>query len=218
MIKLFASVILFSFLLYGCSETTEDKIKEKTEDLKQKTEEVAEDVKEKAEDLYKDMKDSTSDRDSAAGNKNAKYACVLEGAKDSKVSGKLDIIMDGDDINIKGEITGLTPGKHGIHIHEKGSCNQPDFKAAGDHFNPTGKQHGDMGKESHMGDLGNLNADKNGVAKLDVDLDGDYWMLSGKNSIVGKSIVVHEKADDFKTQPSGDSGNRIACGIIEAAR
>jgi len=147
-----------------------------------------------------------------------KYVCNLSSTKGNNVSGKLNIWQKGDDIYIQGEITGLPEGKHGIHIHEKGDCSAPDASSAGAHFNPTNKQHGNMGKDSHMGDLENIKADDKGVTKVDLKLSADYWTLSGENSIVGKSIVIHADEDDLKTQPSGNSGARIACGVIEKAK
>jgi len=147
-----------------------------------------------------------------------KYVCILNPTQGNNVNGKLSIWQKGSDLFIQGEITGLTPGKHGIHIHEKGDCSAPDASSAGGHFNPTSKQHGIMGKDSHEGDLENVIADDKGIAKVDLKLDASYWMLTGPNSIAGRSIVVHAAEDDLKTQPSGNSGARVACGIIEKAK
>lgn len=149
---------------------------------------------------------------------NTKFTCVLNPTKDSNVKGKLSVYKDGEKIMIQGEVTGLTPGKHGFHIHEKGDCSAPDGMSAGGHFNPTGKQHGDMGMESHAGDMGNIVADDKGTAKIDIKLDANFYKLEGENSIVGKSIIVHEKEDDLKTQPTGNSGARLACGVIEIVK
>lgn len=133
----------------------------------------------------------------------------------SKVEGDLDFEAVDGGVKITGKITGLTPGDHGIHVHEFGNCNSPDGKSAGEHFNPTKSPHGGPNDAAkHPGDMGNITADKDGVAKIDVTVKG--MMLTGPNSIVGKSVVVHEKKDDLKTQPSGDSGARLGCGVIVA--
>jgi Cu-Zn family superoxide dismutase len=110
----------------------------------------------------------------------------------------------------------LKPGKHGIHVHEKGDCSAPDAASAGAHFNPTNQHHGGpMTAEHHAGDFGNIEADASG--KAHVDWKGKM-SLSGADSIIGRSLVVHEKEDDLKTDPSGNSGARQACGVIEAAK
>lgn len=122
----------------------------------------------------------------------------------------------GEGIRASTEVSGLMPGAiHGFHIHQHGECVAPDFKSAGDHFNPTNHEHSTPPDANrHVGDLGNLSADENGVAKSVVILkesDGFQFL-----DLVGKSIILHEKPDDQVTQPSGNSGNRIACGIIKS--
>jgi superoxide dismutase, Cu-Zn family len=144
-----------------------------------------------------------------------KASAVLEPKSNSKVTGTVNFTKVGDDVQVVADIQNLTPGKHGFHIHEKGDCSAPDAASAGGHFNPTMKHHGGpMALDHHEGDLGNITADASGKAHLD-------WKgklsLTGKDSIIGKSIVVHEKEDDLKTDPSGNSGARIACGAINAA-
>ena len=115
---------------------------------------------------------------------------------------------------MEGEINGLTPGKHGFHIHEKGDCSAADASSAGGHFNPTGMPHGGRrGSQRHLGDLGNITADKSGIARFAFT---DGWItLAGVNSIIGHAVVVHAQADDLKSQPSGNAGARVACGVIE---
>jgi Cu-Zn family superoxide dismutase len=119
-------------------------------------------------------------------------------------------------VHLVADLTGLAPGQHGFHIHEKGDCSAPDGSSAGAHFNPTGKPHGDPGSSEHfhLGDLGNIEADKSGAAHLDVYFP--HLTLSGPNTIVGKGLIVHASRDDFKTQPTGNSGAREACGVIKA--
>ena len=112
------------------------------------------------------------------------------------------------------QLTGLAPGGHGFHIHEKGDCSAPDAMSAGGHFNPTGKPHGapDVA-DHHAGDMQMLQADASGNATLTTDLTG-LGIGSGPADIVGKAVIVHKDADDYKTQPTGNSGARVACGVI----
>lgn len=103
---------------------------------------------------------------------------------------------------------------HGIHVHEKGLCEGPDFKSAGEHFNPHGKAHGSPASGNrHIGDLGNLKANAEGVAHAELNFRG--ISASDVKSLIGKSVILHAKADDLKSQPSGESGDRIACGVIK---
>jgi superoxide dismutase, Cu-Zn family len=145
-----------------------------------------------------------------------KATAKLEPKSKSKVTGTVEFTKVGDDVQVTGEIQNLTPGKHGFHIHEKGDCSAADAASAGGHFNPTHKHHGGPDTaERHTGDLGNIEADDSGKAHI-------QWTgkmsLTGTDSIIGKSVVVHEKADDLKTDPAGNSGARVACGVIEAAK
>jgi Cu-Zn family superoxide dismutase len=143
--------------------------------------------------------------------------CKLESKSGSQVTGTVTFMKMGDQVHVEADITGLKPGKHGFHIHEKGDCSAPDAASAGAHFNPTQHKHGGptMPPERHEGDLGNVETDASGKTHLS-------WMgklsLSGADSIIGKSVVVHEKEDDLKTDPSGNSGARVACGVIVAAK
>lgn len=121
-------------------------------------------------------------------------------------------------VNIHVKLKGLTAGYHGIHIHEEAKCEGPDFISAGEHLNPDDKSHGLMHPEgNHLGDLPNIEAD--GEGKVDVELLlRDATLKEGRYSLLqedGTSLVIHEKADDGITQPSGDSGERIACGVLK---
>jgi Cu-Zn family superoxide dismutase len=145
-----------------------------------------------------------------------KAVAKLESKSGSQVTGTVTFTKSDDQVHVVADVENLKPGKHGFHIHEKGDCSAPDAASAGAHFNPTHKHHGGpTTAERHEGDLGNIEADASGKAHLD-------WTgklkLSGAESIIGKSAVVHEKEDDLKTDPSGNSGGRIACGVIEAAK
>jgi Cu-Zn family superoxide dismutase len=138
---------------------------------------------------------------------------VLSPASGSNVRGTVTFTRENDKVRVDATISGLAPGKHGFHIHEKGDCSAPDASSAGGHFNPTGMQHGGPGDtQRHVGDFGNLEADAGGNAKYSQAFSN--LMLDGDASIIGKAIIVHEKADDMKTQPTGDAGGRVACGVI----
>lgn len=118
-------------------------------------------------------------------------------------------------VHIKGTIEGLSPGKHGFHIHVNGNCDSPDGMSAGGHFSPAGGRHGaPASKERHMGDLGNIEADANGRAVVDMTVPGVSIALMGMASIADRSIVIHAKEDDY-SDPAGNSGARVACGVIE---
>jgi Cu-Zn family superoxide dismutase len=152
----------------------------------------------------------------AHGQDVTKATCKLESKSGSQVTGTVTFMKMGDEVHVIADIEGLKPGKHGFHIHEKGDCSAPDAASAGAHFNPGQHKHGGPATaERHDGDLGNIETDASGKTHLS-------WMgklsLSGANSIIGKSVVVHEKEDDLKTDPSGNSGTRVACGAIEAAK
>lgn len=105
---------------------------------------------------------------------------------------------------------------HGVHVHEAGDCSAANASSAGDHFNPAGKQHGDRsGPERHAGDLGNVKADAAGDVATVIDIPS-LSIDGAENGVVGRSVVVHAKPDDLKGQPAGNSGARIACGVIRA--
>ena len=135
------------------------------------------------------------------------------------VAGTVRFTAAGNGVKIHAEVTGLSPnGTHGFHIHEKGDLSAADFASAGAHFNPGGHKHGGPeGAERHGGDLGNLKADANGKATLDITVEG-LTLDEGKTGVIGRSVIVHEKADDLKTDPSGNSGARIAGGVIKAGK
>ncbi|KOY84122.1 superoxide dismutase family protein [Lysinibacillus macroides] len=116
-------------------------------------------------------------------------------------------------------LTDLPPGTHGIHIHEVGKCEPPKFESAGAHFNPTNKEHGKLNpKGYHLGDLPNLEVGEDGNVDLTFLAEGLTLQKDQVNSLLdndGSSIVIHESADDYKTDPAGNSGARIACGVIQ---
>ncbi|MET0291584.1 MAG: superoxide dismutase family protein [Steroidobacteraceae bacterium] len=142
----------------------------------------------------------------------------LTSAAGASAKGDLELKSEGLAVRIRGEITGLTPGKeHGFHVHEKGDCSLPDFSSAGEHLNPAKEPHGGpKAAAKHLGDLPNLKADESGHVAVDVSLEGATLedKDGGPNQILGKALVVHAMPDDYKSQPAGDSGARIACGVI----
>ncbi len=142
-----------------------------------------------------------------------KAIAVLNPTEGSKVKGYVSFERDGKAVRLIAVVDGLAPGPHGIHIHEYGDCTSPDAGSAGGHYNPFDAPHaGPKAEKRHVGDLGNITADKSGHARL--ELTDKLLKLEGPNSIVGRSVIVHAHADDFKTQPTGDSGARVACGVI----
>lgn len=130
--------------------------------------------------------------------------------------GDIKLAQQSKGLEVDIDLEGLPPGNHAIHFHNKGSCKAPDFKSAGDHFNPDSKEHGLMNeKGAHIGDLPNITVDDKGKAK--VTLHSEATLKSNRNSLLtrdGTSIVIHSKQDNGMTQPAGDSGERIACGVV----
>jgi len=116
-----------------------------------------------------------------------------------------------------GQLTGLPRGEHAVHLHTVGKCDPPKFETAGDHWNPTGREHGAQNPNGpHLGDLPNFSVAENGSGRVEVTSPGGT--LRGANPLLdsdGATVVVHAKPDDYKSQPSGNSGDRIACGVVE---
>jgi Cu-Zn family superoxide dismutase len=139
---------------------------------------------------------------------------VLEATKGNATGGTVNFVQKGDKVAVTARVSGLTPGAHGFHIHEKGDCSSGDGMSAGGHFNPHGKPHATpTTADRHAGDLPMLQADGYGEATLAVELDV-ITIGSGPADIVGRAVIVHKDPDDFKTQPTGNSGARVACGVI----
>jgi Cu-Zn family superoxide dismutase len=142
---------------------------------------------------------------------------TLAPTQGNTASGTVTFTQAPNGVKITGLITGLTPGKHGFHIHEFGDCSAADAASAGGHFNPTHMMHGAPDAVAHHeGDMGNLIADSTGKAQYEY-LDNSMY-LQGADSILGRSVIVHEKVDDLTTQPTGNSGARVACGVIGAVK
>ncbi len=141
----------------------------------------------------------------------------LEPTKGNTASGRILITAARGRVLIAAEFKGLTPGPHGMHIHEVGDCSAPDASSAGAHFDPHGGHHGEThAAGSHLGDLGNVIADAAGNAEFRLETKGLAVEPGEADSIVGRSVVLHAGADDLHSQPSGNAGARIACGVLMA--
>lgn len=131
--------------------------------------------------------------------------------------GRITLWQHPGGVVIRGELTGLPPGWHAVHIHAAGKC-EPDFAAAGGHFNPANVKHGLAGKEPHAGDLPNFYVDERGAGRFEAFTHGVTMNDGGANGLFGPngtSFIVHARGDDYLTDPAGNSGDRIACGVIK---
>ena len=134
------------------------------------------------------------------------------------VTGSVALASSPEGVRITGAIQGLKPNaEFGFHVHEKGDCSAPDGSSAGGHFNPTQAQHGNPTSGAHhAGDMVNIRSNGEGVAQVDTTAAGTTLHGEPNTDVMGKAIVVHESPDDYATQPSGNSGKRVACGVIAA--
>jgi superoxide dismutase, Cu-Zn family len=144
----------------------------------------------------------------------------LAPASGSKVTGQITAVPMADGVHLTGTLRGFeAKSVHGFHVHEKGDCSSVDASSAGDHFNPSSAAHGKMGPGvHHAGDINNLVADDHGVAQVDVHLPGVSLGTGGATDIANRALVAHAVADDYTTQPAGNSGTRVACGVIPVPR
>jgi Cu-Zn family superoxide dismutase len=139
---------------------------------------------------------------------------ALDPTTGNTAAGTVTFVPKGDKVVVTARVSGLAPGAHGFHIHEKGDCSSGDGMSAGGHFNPHGKPHGDPAmQDHHAGDMPALVADGSGTATLTAELDV-ITVGGSAGNVIGRSVVVHKDPDDFKTQPTGNSGARVACGVI----
>ncbi|HZH69209.1 MAG TPA: superoxide dismutase family protein, partial [Flavobacteriaceae bacterium] len=141
----------------------------------------------------------------------------LESKSGSEAVGKAQFIERDGKVFFTAKIQGLTPGTHAIHLHEKSDCSADDATSTGGHWNPTFEQHGKWGDPDgfHRGDIGNFEANEEGLGTI--EFETDLWCIGcgdEKKDIIGKAIIVHEAADDFVTQPTGDAGGRVSCGAV----
>ncbi|GHU11644.1 superoxide dismutase [Cu-Zn] [Betaproteobacteria bacterium] len=148
-----------------------------------------------------------------SGYANAEVRADVAPTQGNTVKGSVTFTPEANGVKVVANISGLTPGAHGFHIHERGDCSAPDATSAGGHFNPTQQPHGKTDDNAHhVGDLPPLEADAAGNATLSVVVQG--VALSGDNTIVGRGLIVHAAPDDFTTQPTGNAGGRVACGVV----
>jgi Cu-Zn family superoxide dismutase len=145
----------------------------------------------------------------------SRVSATLASSAGNDVAGTVVFAQEGRKVFVIAEVTGLKPGPHGFHVHEKGDCSAPDFASAGGHFNPGSDPHGHpSGGAHHVGDMPLLVADASGKATARAELRS-MSIGGGATDITGKSVVVHADPDDFRTQPAGNSGARVACGVIK---
>lgn len=142
---------------------------------------------------------------------------ILESKSNSTVEGTAVFTEEDGKVTMVADLSGMTPGEHAIHLHEKADCSSDDGTSTGGHWNPTKQPHGKWGSAEgyHKGDIGNLVADADGNATI--TMTTDEWCIGcgdDTKDIVGKAVIVHEGIDDFVTQPTGDAGGRVSCGGI----
>lgn len=141
---------------------------------------------------------------------------LLQPASGSNARGQITFTQTSKGVRIVGQVQGLTPGPHGFHLHEHGDCSAPDASSAGEHFNPHRQKHGSLDSaQRHAGDFGNILADASGMAKIDLTATGISLMKDRPDSIIGRAIVVHADPDDGKSDPAGQAGARVACGVLK---
>ncbi|MGE0771632.1 MAG: superoxide dismutase family protein [Cyclobacteriaceae bacterium] len=152
----------------------------------------------------------------AAEATNSKATAVLGPANNSGVSGTVSFEQIGEEVvKMTVQAMHISPGTHALHLHENGDCSAPDASSAGGHWNPTAMPHGKRGEgDFHKGDIINLEASADSVVNWSSEING--WTIGGpvETNIVGRSVIIHVAADDFTSQPSGNAGSRVACGVI----
>jgi superoxide dismutase, Cu-Zn family len=138
----------------------------------------------------------------------------LESRSGSTTTGTATFEEDGEQVTLTLEVSGATPGRHGAHIHENGDCSAADASSAGGHWNPATKTHGPPDANHHLGDLGNITIGQDGRGTL--TLSKKEWKIGDGSAedVVGKAVVIHANEDDLATDPAGNSGGRVACGVI----
>ncbi|MGY1459425.1 MULTISPECIES: superoxide dismutase family protein [unclassified Luteimonas] len=146
----------------------------------------------------------------------AHTVAILSATEGNSVTGEIAFAAVDGGVAITGQVNGLPPNsEHGFHVHETGDCSAPDATSAGGHFNPAGAAHGRIGSdEHHVGDTDNIVADDTGVAIIDTRLDGATLADGAPSDVLGRGVIVHADPDDYATQPTGNAGARLACGVI----
>lgn len=140
----------------------------------------------------------------------------LQPTRGNSAAGTVTFTQKGDKVLVVAELSGLRPNaEHGFHVHDKGDCSSGDGMSAGGHFNPFGKQHGHLASGGrHAGDMPNLKADASGHARIATELD-IISVSDGAASVVGRGVIVHAQPDDYRSQPVGNAGARLACGVVQ---
>ena len=174
--------------------------------------------KEKDDQNTSEDTEMNSDMDENGEDEVKKVTVTLEPKSDSELEGEVVFTEEDGEVSMTAIISGLPAGQHAIHIHETADCSADDGSSAGGHWNPTFEQHGKWGDAEgyHKGDIGNFDVDENGNGTI--SMTTDEWCIDcgdEEKDIIGKSIIVHDGVDDYVSQPAGDAGNRIGCGIIE---
>jgi Cu-Zn family superoxide dismutase len=156
-----------------------------------------------------------------AGNKGSAAKALeatakLESRSGSTVTGEAEFTEKNGGVEVSIQIKGAKPGTHGVHLHDKGDCSAPDASSAAGHFNPDSKNHGAPNVDPHhAGDFGNITVGANGTGKLKITVKG-LTVAPGPHSVVGHAVVIHADTDDMKSQPAGNAGARVACGVVQA--
>lgn len=143
-------------------------------------------------------------------------SAVMAAKSGSQVAGTLNMMTMGKGVHVMGTLTGLTPGmEFGFHVHEKGDCSAADATSAGGHFNPTAQPHGSAESGAHhAGDMDNIKSDASGTARVSFHIENVGLGDGSATDLNGRALIVHAKPDDYTSQPSGNAGDRIACGVI----
>jgi Cu-Zn family superoxide dismutase len=142
---------------------------------------------------------------------------VLSPTASNTAAGTVQFSAGAGGVAVSATLKGLAPGAHGFHVHEFGDCTAPDGSSAGGHFNPKGTPHGAPTESAHhAGDLGNVTAAADGTATL--QWTDAAMKLDGPDGVIGHAVIVHANPDDLKTQPTGNAGGRVACGVVGVAK
>lgn len=160
---------------------------------------------------------ATGTKSAAGEGSQAKAVAVIASKSDSHVTGAATFSQADGKVTLRLQIEGAEPGMHAIHLHEKGDCTAPDGTSAGGHWNPAHVDHGKWGTSPfHRGDIGVFEAGADGKGTL--TLTTDLWTIGGapETDVVGKAVIIHAKTDDFATQPTGNAGGRIGCGVVRS--
>lgn len=208
---LILAAIITMMVLAACGNN--DNATEKDEDANTDT------AQEQEKDATEEATPPTEDDNEMENSSEKKVTVPLHNAEDKEVA--VVTLSEGaeEKVHVALEATDLPPGKHAFHVHEKGVCEAPDFKSAGGHYNPEDKEHGkDSADGQHAGDFDNIEVNDEGKASVEFDTDMISLDEDSTNTLFtkeGTALVIHAGEDDYKSQPAGDAGDRIACGVIE---